>query len=833
MNTSTSLGGRAKASLLSPLNVWGLSLGCAVGWGAFMVPANLFIPTAGPVGTMIAMAISTLLLLVIGANFCYLAEKYQDNGGIVAYTRNILGHDHAFLAAWILIIAYLSILWANATANVLLARFLLGDIFSWGYLYTIADFDIYFGEVAATWLVIVAFGLFSAYGGSLKKHLNTLFAVVFFLSVVLLFAALLKESGTQGFAPPFQLYTSPVMQVFSMVMLAPWMFFGFEAVTHACDDFAFPSRKLFPIIAAAVLAGGIIYVLLAAMAVMAVPQEYPSWIAYMAARPGLEGLVGLPVFHSVYMAFGTEGLAFLCLSIATAIMTSLLGLYRTTAYLLQFMGRGEILPPWFARCAADETPRNAIIFVMLVSLFIPLLGRVSIVWLCDVITVVGSVAYGYASVCAYKTAAQEGNSLRKNLGLIGLGISVLFFFCPMIPGLLLGGSLATESYLMLSVWSILGFAYYWYAFKTDLHNRFGHSTTMCIMILFLNFFSTSLWLRQVMAKEIGLAVNGSENITYSSIASNIVVQLVMISIVLLLMADIFITLKRRERKMVAARMQQHKINEAKNIFLGNLSHDLRIPMEAAQTSVHQALENCSVCAVCTEDSCPQRVPDRLSNALGQLDVHSQHLLELIGKMLDNKSIELGGGKGNNSETGGIEMGKIRLDLAPVDLRHTFQRIKDIFALQMQEKNIFFEVYPIDLPHPLVVTDNVRLERLLINLVSNACEFTPAGGGVMVTLLETKPGTVSRQGSEMPGAVYEIHIHDTGATMPPAIVSHLSEPFDPEVSGLGGLYIAKGLAFLLGGRISVAASQGQGKELIVTLPLPWSLSQTDSETDAAK
>ena len=66
---------------LSPLHIWALSLGCAVGWGAFMVPANLFIPTAGPLGTMLAMLISTAFLLVIGINFCRLAKKYPDEIG--------------------------------------------------------------------------------------------------------------------------------------------------------------------------------------------------------------------------------------------------------------------------------------------------------------------------------------------------------------------------------------------------------------------------------------------------------------------------------------------------------------------------------------------------------------------------------------------------------------------------------------------------------------------------------------------------------------------------------------------------------------------------------
>lgn len=802
---------RDSSHLLSPIHVWALSLGCAVGWGAFMVPANLFIPTAGPLGTILAMGISTALLLVIGANFCRLAEKYHDDGGIVAYVRNIIGHDHAFLAAWILLIAYLSILWANATANVLLFRFLIGDILSWGYLYSIAGFDIYFGEVLAVWMFIIVFGLFTCYSGKLARYLNTFCAILFFMSVIILFAAMFSQVGTSVFKPAFQTYTNPAMQVFSMVMLAPWMFFGFEAVTHACDDFNFPSKKLFPIIITAVLSGGLIYILLAAMAIMSIPPEFSSWTSYIAQRPNLEGLAGLPVFHSVYAVFGADGLIFLFLSIDCAIITSLMGLYRTCGRLLHFMARCEILPAWFNKRAADETPRNAIIFVMLISLLIPFLGRVSIVWLCDVITVVGSVAYGYASYCAYLLAKREGSQRGQYLGLFGVFISCLFFFCPLLPGLLLGGSLETESYLMLSVWSILGFIYYWYVFKYDSHDRFGHSTSMCIMILFLNFFSTSLWLQQVMERRLRESVSGDSTTDYSVLATDNMVQMVMIMIILLLMTNLFITLKRRERRMIHSLRHQHEINHAQNTYLRNLAHDIRIPMEAAQTSVHHSLENCTICSACPVDNCPNRIPDRLSNCLGQLDNHSQYLMQLINSMLDKRNMNMGS----------IDTGKIPLDFARMDWRHTLQHIKDIFALQMQAKNIFFEVYPIDLPHPDVLCDGQRLERALINLVSNACEFTPNGGGVMVTLLETGPATVNYQGQAVPGASYEIHINDSAANMPPDIIAHLAEPFEIEDTGLGGLCIAKGLITLLGGTIKVTTAPGQsvGKDIVVTLSLP--------------
>ena len=795
-------------NLLSPLNVWALSLGCAVGWGAFMVPANLYITTAGPLGTILAMALSTILLLVIAFNFCRLAEKFPDDGGIVAYTKNILGSDHAFLAAWILLIAYLSILWANATANVLLARYLLGDIFEWGYLYTLAGFDIYFGEVAVTWLVFIVFGLISCYGGSLKKHLNTFFAAIFLLTVVMLFIAMLSETGTAVFTPLFQNYSSPVMQVLSMCMLAPWMFFGFESVTHACNDFAFPGKKLFPIIIIAVLSGGLIYILLGAMSVMAIPPEFSSWTEYMAKRSGLDGLAGLPVFHSVYSVFGLNGLGVLCLSIFSAIITSLLGLYRACAYLLHYMAKCRILPPWFTFCSADETPRNAMLFVMLISLLIPLLGRVSIVWLCDVITVVGSVAYGYASLCAYFTAREEGRAGAKKLAVFGVAISVIFFFCPLLPGLLLSGSLETESYLMLAVWSLLGFTYYWYTFKTDKQNRFGHSTSMCIMILFLNFFSSSIWLWLVMKERILTVVNGSVNTSYRDLATDSMVQMLMILLILLLMADIFITIKRHERKMTEIRRQQSEIDLARNTFLANLSHDLNIPMEAAQAAIHQSLENCSICSACPEENCPRRIPDRLNNYLWQLDAHTQRLTALIHSMINKKFVTT-----EDIEKGITGVNKLLADAAPTDWRNILQNAKDLFAMQMQDKNIFFDAYPIELPHPLVIADQQRLERLLINLISNACEFTPAGGGVMVTLMETS--------STADSATYELHINDTGANMPPVIIEHMAEPFDGEATDLGGLCISKGLVLLMDGtlKISTMPGQGAGKDIIVTLTLP--------------
>ena len=259
-------------------------------------------------------------------------------------------------------------------------------------------------------------------------------------------------------------------------------------------------------------------------------------------------------------------------------------------------------------------------------------------------------------------------------------------------------------------------------------------------------------------------------------------------------------------------LQQHAVNHAQNTYLRNLAHDIRIPMEAAQTSVHHSLENCTICSACPEENCPRRIPDRLSNCLGQLDNHTQYLMQLINNMLAKGSKDMGD----------AEAGTFELDTAPMDWRRTLQHIKDIFALQLQDKNIFFEVYPIELAHPNVLCDEQRLERILINLVSNACEFTPAGGGVMVTLMEKEAATIlNHQGQTVRGAVYEIHVNDSGAAIPPDVAAHIAEPFEVEGTNLGGICIAKMLVSLLGGTLAISTAPGQsiGKDIVVTLNLP--------------
>jgi amino acid transporter len=105
------------------------------GLGFFCDAGTTFLPIAGPIGTAIGLGLGGLVMLILAANFNYLMNRFPDGGGIYTYTKKAFGYDHGFLSAWFLIITYIAIIWANATALPLIARTVLGDTFRFGYLY--------------------------------------------------------------------------------------------------------------------------------------------------------------------------------------------------------------------------------------------------------------------------------------------------------------------------------------------------------------------------------------------------------------------------------------------------------------------------------------------------------------------------------------------------------------------------------------------------------------------------------------------------------------------------------------------------------------------------
>ena len=144
---------------LSPLAVWALSVGSAIGWGSLVVTSSSYLSQAGPMGSIIGLLIGFVMMLMVSNHYHFLANRYPGTGGLYNYVKYIFGYDRAFLIAWFMFLIYISIFWANATSIPLFARYFLHAIIKEGYLYTIFGYDVYLVEVIVTLAVMWLVGL--------------------------------------------------------------------------------------------------------------------------------------------------------------------------------------------------------------------------------------------------------------------------------------------------------------------------------------------------------------------------------------------------------------------------------------------------------------------------------------------------------------------------------------------------------------------------------------------------------------------------------------------------------------------------------------------------
>ena len=807
---------------LSPLNVWALSFGCAVGWGAFVMPGTTFLPIAGPLGTALGMAIGGIIMLIIGYNYHFMINRYPDAGGTYSYAKKALGYDHGFLSSWFLILVYIAITWANATALPIIFRKFLGDTFQFGFHYTIAGFDIYLGEALLSLGALWLFGAVCMYGGKLAAWVQTIAAIILFGGVLIGIGAVVS-SGVDIFAiaPAYPPDTSSTFAaVFGIVVLAPWAFVGFESVSQSAEGFKFSVKKTFAILFCAGVAAALAYTFLAILAISTLPTNCANWTDYINNLDSYEGLAGLPTFHAVHFFMGDTGLIMLAVTVCAGVITGLVGNYIAASRLIYALTRDDLLPAWFGKLNKNRTPMNAVFFIMLLSLPIPFLGRTAIAWIIDVNTIGATIDYTYTSLVTIITARQMGKSLPQITGAIGCVVSLIFFLYFMVPNVWTVSAMTTESYLILICWSILGFVFFRYIFqRDDEQRRFGKSTISWIALLFLIFFTSMLWVREATndaaqtvlgnlseyyteeLNEHGVPPTDREKadsefylqnqmqIVSESLTRHNFMQMILVMISLFIMFNIYNLMMKREKNMEVQKVQAEQSNKAKSTFLSNMSHDIRTPMNAIIGYTNLIKKESGL-------------PPKTREYLDKIEASNNHLLALINDILDMSR---------------IESGKMELDPQKANLVKALGEVRDLFATQMETKGLKFAVNIEHVMNKTVMCDTPRLNRVLLNLISNAFKFTPEGGSVTVTLRQTG-------GNEKKGS-YELRVKDTGMGMTPEFAKKVFAAYERDrtvsnIQGTGlGMSITKSIVELMGGTIDVETELGKGTEFIVRVDFP--------------
>ena len=246
-----------------------------------------------------------------------------------------------------------------------------------------------------------------------------------------------------------------------------------------------------------------------------------------------------------------------------------------------------------------------------------------------------------------------------------------------------------------------------------------------------------------------------------------------------------------QREEEYRRKMEEAKTSAKNDFLANMSHDIRTPMNAIVGYTNIARSR-------------WEEPEVVKDALDKIASSSHFLLSLINDILDISK---------------IESGKMQLSTAPCDLDELFHRIEDITVLQAKNKSLDITYNHDKIQHYKVLADELRIEQILINIVSNAIKYTPAGKSIDLIAEEL--------GVDEDGKIkYRFVVRDTGIGISEDYLPHIFESFTREekttvnrVQGTGlGLAITARVVEMMGGKISVKSRLGEGSEFTVELSL---------------
>lgn len=279
-------------------------------------------------------------------------------------------------------------------------------------------------------------------------------------------------------------------------------------------------------------------------------------------------------------------------------------------------------------------------------------------------------------------------------------------------------------------------------------------------------------------------------------------------------------LKHQQVELIEAKNRAEKSSKAKSTFLFNMSHDIRTPMNAIIGYVDLANKLQSPCATCTREKCPYDIPKKMNEFLKKIDASSQHLLALINDVL---------------EMSRIENGKLELILENANLVKAFNEVRDMFSSQMSSKNINFVVDTDGVQNKSVICDMHRLDRVLLNLLSNAYKFTPEGGTISVTLKQF--GTETVDGKTF--GKYEMRVKDSGIGMTPEFAAKVFEAFERErtstvskIQGTGlGMAITKNIIDLFKGTIEVLTAPNEGTEFVINVNFELSDAEEEEHADA--
>ena len=375
--------------VLSKFDLLFLALGAMLGWG-WVVLSGTWLTSAGSYGAVVAFAIGGFLVICVGLNYAELASAMPRVGGEHEYVHRALGEDASFIASWAITLGYVSVATFEAVALPTVIDYLLPD-YQAGYLWTIAGWDVHLNWVLIGSAGAVIITLINYIGLKQAAVLQMVFTLVIVAAGLLLIFGAGMNGEPAHLTPHFIGGMGGIMTVLVMV---PFLFVGFDVIPQVAEEANLPHAQIGKFLVISVIGAIIFYIAIAIGVSLGMsPEQLGS--TELATADAMGNLFGSALFAKLLILGGVAG-----------IITSWNSFVIGGSRVLYAMAESGMLPAWFGRLHPKfHTPSNAILFIGILSMLAPLLGRSALVWIVD--------AGGLGIVLAYFLVAWSFIKLRK------------------------------------------------------------------------------------------------------------------------------------------------------------------------------------------------------------------------------------------------------------------------------------------------------------------------------------------------------------------------------------------------------------------------------------
>lgn len=433
-----------KIESISYLQAIAISVGAIIGWGAYVMPGDLFLPQSQLLGSSIAIIIGTLAIYMVARAYInLLTQTPETESGGIYWIEKYINRKHAYIYGWGVTIGYISIIALNISAVALLLRYLLPSGLQLGYLYTIAGWEVYASEVFLCSAAIILFSYINLKGVRVGAKIQLYIALFMILSVTaLFFASLWMTPTTQAFLPT-DMSSGSITSLAWLPILAvmPWAYVGFETTPQISKAISDSKTKTKSIILISLIAGILFYFLINYFTALNMSFDYQAIKdSHWATGEGIDNRIG------------SIGIWLLSIAMIGSIMSGINGFILSSVKLLESMGDTSLLPNVFTDKNNQFSKQKTVTLICLVCLLSPWLGRN---YLLDIVTM---ASLGITVGFAYVTTADLINERKKKqaglLNYLSVLISVVFISLLLLP--FSPAALSFNAYVLLGFFIVLG-----------------------------------------------------------------------------------------------------------------------------------------------------------------------------------------------------------------------------------------------------------------------------------------------------------------------------------------------------------------------------------------